>query len=62
MKNLKYAVGDVVYTKYGVGIVKKVDEKDRRFTYFVACGDGTRMWCHEDDLSDKPLVKPAKKA
>ena len=55
MKKLKYIEGEVVYTKYGRGTVVKIDPKDKRWTYFVHCDDGTDMWCHENDLSSFPI-------
>lgn len=61
-KNFKYAVGEIVYTKYGKGTVHKIDPKDKHFTYFVKCEDGTDMWCHENDLSNKPIVKEGKES
>ena len=58
MKELKYAIGQTVYhTEYGKGIIKQVDEKNKKFTYFVICEDGTKVWCNEDNLSDKPIKK-----
>lgn len=60
MKEFKYAVGQTIYTKYGKGIIKDIDTEDKHFTHFVHCEDGTKMWCHEDDLSNKPIKKTKK--
>ena len=57
MKNAKYVVGQVVYTTQGKCRIKKFDGNDKKYTYLVQYEDGGIMWCHETDLSNKPIVK-----
>ena len=55
MRKFDYAVGDVVFTKYGRSVVTKIDRNDKHFTYFVHCDDGTDMWCPGNQMSRKPF-------
>ena len=40
-----FQVGDHIYDKaYGVGVVKKIDEGNKDFPYYVEFKDGTKIW------------------
>lgn len=51
--NYSYFIGDRVFVKdYGVGIITKIDEKSRDFTYFVRFKGHARGWFPERRLSE----------
>lgn len=45
----RFQVGDKVFDRrYGFGVVKKVDPKDRYYPYYVEYNDGTHIWYRAD--------------
>ena len=48
----------VFHEKYGKGIVKDIDSKNKNFFYLVYFNDGTKVWLPKNSkFSDKPIPK-----